>query len=256
MTEVRTAAAQVGPGCQRAGDEAVGTPPAEPTADRPEAGGGVEPGQAAAAWIEYLAAARQLDGVRRDAAAAAGEQARAVQAAREELTVVRARLAPQQSRLHELGVPPIALMPCPPELSEATRSMASGPVAVLAALRAAHGWADAADAVLATRGLLRPARWPARPRNLLVYAPLALVVPLIQLALQLWSGTGALSVAALLCGLPMPAIAFAAGWVGTGRLFRPAPGERMDRTPRFGALVCLIPAMLTTAGIVLAMLAD
>ncbi|MBM0278969.1 hypothetical protein JM949_28655, partial [Micromonospora sp. STR1s_6] len=74
----------------------------------------VEPG---AAWAEYLAAARQLDGVRRGAAAAAGEQARSAEAAREELTVVRTGLASQQERLRELGVPPISLLPSPPEVS-------------------------------------------------------------------------------------------------------------------------------------------
>ena len=96
----------------------------------------VEPG---AAWTEYLAAARQLDGVRRGAAAAAGEQARSAEAAREELTVVRTGLASQQERLRELGVPAISLVPSPPELTEAARSMAGGPAAVLAALRAARG---------------------------------------------------------------------------------------------------------------------
>jgi hypothetical protein len=85
----------------------------------------------AAAWNDYLAAARQLDGVRQSAATAAGEQARSVQAAREELTAVRARLAPQQSRLRELGVPAISLVPSPPELTEATRSMAAGPAAAV-----------------------------------------------------------------------------------------------------------------------------
>ncbi|WP_407664326.1 hypothetical protein [Micromonospora parastrephiae] len=64
-----------------------------------------------AAWSEYLAAARQLDGVRRGAAAAAGEQARSAEAAREELTLVRTGLASQQERLRELGVPAISLVP-------------------------------------------------------------------------------------------------------------------------------------------------
>ncbi|RBI97668.1 hypothetical protein DRA43_27915, partial [Micromonospora provocatoris] len=41
---------------------------------------------AESAWAEYVAAARALDGVRRAAATAAGEQARSVAAAREELT--------------------------------------------------------------------------------------------------------------------------------------------------------------------------
>ncbi|NES31351.1 hypothetical protein GCE86_24035 [Micromonospora terminaliae] len=210
---------------------------------------------AGAAWADYVAAARQLDGVRRAAATAAGEQARSVAAAREELTAVRERLAPQQSRLRELGVPAISLVPTPPEVSEAARSMAAGPAAVLAALRTARGWADAADDSLATRGLPRLARWPAHPRNLLVYGPLAFLVPLVQLAIFLATGTGAVTVLALVVGLPLPAVAFMLGWLAVGRLFRPRPADRVDRTPRFGALVCLVPAVLTTAGLLLAMLA-
>ncbi|KKK07542.1 hypothetical protein [Micromonospora sp. HK10] len=210
---------------------------------------------AGAAWSDYVAAARQLDGVRRAAATAAGEQARSVAAAREELTAVRERLAPQQSRLRELGVAALSLVPTPPEVTESARAMAGGPAAVLAALRAARGWAEAADDTLAARGLPRLARWPARPRNLLVYGPLALLVPLVQLVLFLATGTGPVSILALVVGLPMPAVAFMAGWLAVGRLFRPRPTDRVDRTPRFGALVCLVPAVLATAGLLLAMLA-
>ncbi|MFD2766686.1 hypothetical protein [Micromonospora eburnea] len=209
----------------------------------------------ATGWADYVAAARQLDGVRRAAATAAGEQARSVAAAREELTAVRERLAAQQSRLRDRGVPAISLVPTPPEVTEAARSMMAGPAAVLACLRTAGGWAEAADDTLAARGLPRLARWPSRPRNLLVYGPLALVVPLVQVVLFLATGTSPAAIAALVVGLPMPAVAFMLGWLAVGRLFRPRPQDRVDRTPRFGALVCLIPAVLTTAAIVLAMLA-
>ncbi|MFG1659504.1 hypothetical protein ACGFIY_23515 [Micromonospora chersina] len=223
----------------------------------PRSGGPtVDVDAAGAAWADYVAAARQLDGVRRAAATAASEQARSVAAAREELTAVRERLAPQQSRLRELGVPAISLVPTPPEVTEASRPMAAGPAAVLAALRSARGWADSADDSLAARGLPRLARWPAHPRNLLVYGPLALLVPLVQLVLFLATGTGPLTVLALVVGLPLPAVAFMLGWLAVGRLFRPRPADRVDRTPRFGALVCLVPAVLTTAGLLLAMLAD
>ncbi|MFG3422392.1 hypothetical protein [Micromonospora sp. NPDC048063] len=247
----RSRPAHAGPGRQRS---AAGPPPGGPEAAAPS--GAVAGGDpVSAAWTDYLAAARQLDGVRRDAATAAGEQARSVQAAREELTAVRTRLAAQETRLRERGVPPISLLPTPPELTEAARSMAGGPAAVLSALRAARGRADAADATLAARGLPRLAAWPARPRNLLLYAPLALLVPLIQVALFVATGPGAASVAALLCGLPMPAVAFAAGWLGVGRLFPAGEGDRVDRTARLGALVCLVPAVLVSAGLLLAMLA-
>ncbi|MEU6074963.1 hypothetical protein [Micromonospora sp. NPDC047074] len=247
----RTSAAHAGPGRQRSGADPA---PGRSDGDGPSgAVGGGDP--VSAAWTDYLAAARQLDGVRRDAATAAGEQARSVEAAREELTTVRARLASQEARLRERGVPPISLLPTPPELTEATRSMAGGPAAVLAALRAARGRADAADAALAARGLPRLAGWPPRPRNLLVYGPLALLVPALQVALFVATGAGAASVAALVCGLPMPAVAFVAGWIGVGRLFPPPEGGRLDRTARLGALVCLVPAVLVSAGLLLAMLA-
>jgi hypothetical protein len=207
-----------------------------------------------AAWADYLAAARQLDGVRRGAATAAGEQARAVQAAREELAGVRTRLAPQESRLRELGVPPISLMPTPPEVAEATRSMNGGPAAVLTALRDARRWAVGADDTLAARGLSRVAHWPSRARNLLVYGPLGLFVPVLLVTVYLLAGAGAVTAFAVLMGLPAPAVAFALGWFAVGRCFSPGPGERVDRTPRFGALVCLVPAVVANAGIVLAML--
>ncbi|BCJ59827.1 hypothetical protein Jiend_32490 [Micromonospora endophytica] len=207
-----------------------------------------------AAWAEYLAAARQLDGVRRGAATAASEQARTVQAAREELTAVRTRLASQQTRLSELGVPAISLAPTPPELSEATRSMSGGPSAVLAALRDARRWAQGADDTLAARGLPRVAHWPPAARNLLVYGPLGLVLPVLLVAVHLVAGNSPVTVLALVVGLPTPALAFGVGWLVVGRLFPAQDGDRVDRTPRFGALTCLIPAVLATAGIVLAML--
>ncbi|MEU4566358.1 hypothetical protein [Micromonospora sp. NPDC023956] len=217
----------------------------------------------AAAWTEYRAAARQLDGIRRGAATAAGAQARSVQGAREELATVRARLAAQQSRLRERGVPAMALVPSPPEVTVAARSMAAGPAAVQAALRTARECADAADGVLDARGWTavagvwrgsRPEGWPVRLRNLLVYGPVALLVPVLQVALVL-TGSGARTVLALLVGLLLPAVAFVVGRAGVGRLFRPGPDGQLDRTPRFGVLVCGIPAALGTAGILVAVLA-
>lgn len=216
----------------------------------------LEPGHepAEAAWAEYLAATRQLDEVRRGAATAAGEQARAVAAAREELATVRARLAGQEARLREAGVPPISLAPTPPELSAANRSMASGPTPVLAALRGAADRVESADAVLAARGLVNLAGWPVVARNLLCYAPLALLMPLVQLILLTVTGPGTVSAAALVVGLATPAAAFAAGWWWVGRLAAPDAGGQPDRTPRLGALVCLVPAVLASAVLLLALL--
>ncbi|NYT95989.1 hypothetical protein [Salinispora sp. H7-4] len=216
----------------------------------------LEPGHdpAEAAWAEYLAATRQLDEVRRGAATAAGEQARAVAAAREELATVRARLAGQEARLREAGVPPISLAPTPPELSAANRSMASGPTPVLTALRAAADRVESADAALAARGLVNLAGWPVVARNLLCYAPLALLMPLVQLILLAVAGPSTVSAAALVVGLVTPAAAFAAGWWWVGRLAAPDVGGQPDRTPRLGALVCLLPAVLASTVLLLALL--
>ncbi|GAB3856105.1 hypothetical protein GCM10029963_51900 [Micromonospora andamanensis] len=165
-------------------------------------------------------------------------------------------MAPQESRLRELGVPPISLVPTPPELAEATRSMSGGPAAVLAALRDARRSAVGADDTLAARGLPRVAHWPARSRNLLVYGPLGLLVPILLIVVFLLAGTGAVTALAVLVGLPAPAVAFGLGWLLVGRCFPAGPGERVDRTPRFGALACLVPAVVVNAGIVLAMLSS
>lgn len=208
----------------------------------------------ATAWVDYLAAARQLDGIRRGAATAAGEQARAVQIAREELATVRARLAGQEARLRASGVPPISLVPTPPELSAASRSMASGPATVLAALRVAAGRVDAADTALATRRMINTAGWPVVARNLLGYAPLALLMPFVQLVLLAVTGPSPLSAAALVVGLAMPAAAFAAGWWWVGRLAGPDASGQPDRTPRLGVLVCLVPAVLASTVLLLALL--
>jgi hypothetical protein len=206
------------------------------------------------AWEEYLAAAQRLDAVRRGAAAAADEQATAVQAARDELAGVRARLAPQHSRLRDLGVREEDLLPSSTDLAAATRSVADGPRAVLAALRQARATADAADALVVgsgatdARSSFGAGRSPAAPRNLLVYGPFALVVLAIQLALYLTADGDSVPVTALLCGLAMPAAAFGLGWLTIGLVFPPGPDGRVDRTPVLGAAVSAVPVLLTCLG--------
>ena len=199
------------------------------------------------AWDDYCAAAQRLDAIRRGAATAAGEQARAVRAAREELGAVRARLVPQQSRLREAGVPDDELMPTPAETAMAEQAVGGGPVQVLAALRQARMTADAADAALlgaggggsAGKGLRTEAL-----RNLLVYGPFALTVLVVQIVLLFVASGSAGASYALGCGVLLPVTAFALGWLGVGIAFPAAPGERVDRTPLFGAVVCLVPAVL------------
>jgi len=212
-----------------------------------------EPGPGTGSWEEYLAAARQLDAARRGAVTAAGEQAQVVQTAREELTVMRARLAPQQSRLRSLGIPEAQLQPSAAEVATAARTMAAGPEAVLAALGAARVTADAADAAVlgvAAGGGRGPGGPDGRPwlRNLLVYGPYALVVFAVQVVLYL---TANAVLPALLWGLAMPVAAFGLGWVTVGLVFPAAPSDRVDRTPVVGAVVCLaVPVMLTCVGAV------
>jgi len=202
------------------------------------------------AWDEYCAGAQRLDAIRRGAATAAGEQARAVRAAREELGAVRARLVPQQSRLREAGVPDDELMPTPADTAHAEQAVVGGPVQVLAALRQARMTADGADAALLGAGVggrgggAGQGPRPAALRNLLVYGPFALTVLVVQIVLLFVSTGSAGAAYALGCGVLLPVAAFALGWLGVGIAFPAAPGERVDRTPLFGALVCLVPAVL------------
>ena len=208
------------------------------------------------AWDDYCAAARRLDAIRRGAATAAGAQAQAVRAARDELAAVRARLVPQQSRLRESGVPDSELWPTPADAVAAEQAVAGGPRHVLAALRQARAIADSADAALLTRMGPRPlgggVRRTASLRNLLVYGPFGAVVLVVEVVLYLAAGGHGRSVYALGCGLVMPVAAFLLGWVGVGIAFPAAPGAKVDRTPAFGAVVCLAPAVL--AGVLIGIL--
>jgi hypothetical protein len=200
-------------------------------------------------WNEYLAAAQRLDAVRRGAATVAAEQEHTLRAAREEVGRVRARLAPQRARLRELGVPDDHLVPEPAETAEAARAIGRQPAAVLAALRQARGTADAADAAVLGRGGPAAGRTPAWLRNLLVYGPFAATVFLVQLALYVVADGSSLPAYAALCGLSMPAAAFALGWVIVGLVFAPGPGGKPERTPLLGAAVCFAPVALTCVGV-------
>ncbi|WBB78853.1 hypothetical protein O7606_22030 [Micromonospora sp. WMMD882] len=210
-------------------------------------------GQGATAWTEYLAAARQLDGIRRGSSLAAGEQARSVRAARDELDVVRARLVHQQSRLRELGVPAMSLVPSPPEVSASARSMTAGPAAVLAELRTARQCADTAEGILDARRAFRSAGWTG-VRDLLVCGVLALLAPVAQaIVLGLVGVDGAGGVLAALLGLPVAAVALLLGRSTVVGAFRRPTGvdDRRDRSRWLGVLVCGLPAVLTAAGILL-----
>ena len=198
-------------------------------------------------WADYLAATQRLDAVRRAASAAVGEQQATIAAARQELTAVRARLAPQQARMvRDLGVPEGELRPRPDELESASLAVAGGPAAVLASLQQARRTADAADATIigpAPTRALRP--WA---RNLLIYGPFAAAVLIVQIVLYLVAPQGSVPTYALLCGLSMPVLAFGLGWVTIGFVYGGGPTP-VDRTPILGAVTCLTPVLLTCMGV-------
>ncbi|MFC4067104.1 hypothetical protein [Actinoplanes subglobosus] len=195
-------------------------------------------------WEDYLAAAQELDSVRRAASSVAGEHAATVAAARQELTSVRARLSPQRARLaRDFRVPENDLTPHPADQAAAMERVAGGPPAVLSALREARATADAADNAFIGPGPAGPER--PRVRNLLVYGPFAAAVLLVQVLLFL-VGSGP-SMPALVCGLSMPLLAFGLGWATIGFVYG-GDGARVDRTPMLGLVTCLTPVLLTCAG--------
>lgn len=198
-------------------------------------------------WADYLAAAQRLDAVRRLASSAAGERATALQAARQELSGVRARLAPQRARLAQLGVPESDLVPQAAEHAVAAQTVAGGPGVVVAALHNARVVADSADAaMLGSAGrvsALRP--WV---RNLLIYGPFAAAVLIIQIVLYLVAPAGSVPTYALLCGLSMPVLAFGLGWATIGFVYGGGT-DKVDRTPLVGIIACLTPVLLTCMGV-------
>jgi hypothetical protein len=208
-------------------------------------------------WAGYLAAAQRLDAIRRAASTVVSEQARTTQAAQHELAAVRARLAPQRSRLmRDLGVPESDLMPLPAETAAAAQAVSGGPAAALSALRQARGTADAADAAMIGSGPVAP--WPPWMRNLLVYGPFAAAVLVVQIVLYLVAEPGSLPTYALLCGLSLPVLAFGLGWATIGFVFggSGSGSGKLDRTPILGAIVCLTPVILTCMGVGVIALVD
>jgi hypothetical protein len=199
------------------------------------------------AWADYLAAAQRLDAVRRAASSAVSEQTATLVATQQELSAVRARLAPQRARLvQDLGVPELSLVPQAADHELAAQAVAGGGPAVLAALRQARATADAADAVML--GPRQRAAWRPWARNLLVYGPFAAAVLIVQIVLYLVAPSGSVSTYALLCGLGMPVLAFGLGWVTIGFVYGEGTAK-VDRTPLIGIITCLTPVLLTCMGV-------
>jgi hypothetical protein len=214
------------------------------------------------AWGEYLDAARRLDAVRRATAATVAEETAAAQAARAELTTVRARLHAQRDALadaaHRAGLPRPDADPAPAEVASAVNALrpppAGGvPAAALAGIRHARSTLDSADAELATADRAGPVLgrlrgWPPPVRNLLVYGPLAAVVLVLQLVLFIAVSRSSPSLYLPLCGLALPVLAFGIGWFTVGLLYPADAGTKVDRTPAVGAAVCLAPMLLACVG--------
>jgi hypothetical protein len=175
-------------------------------------------------------------------------QAQAGQAAQQELHGVRARLAPQRARLvGELGVPEAEVTPQPAERAAAAQAVMGGPVGVLAALHQARAVADAADAsMLGTGGADR--QWTPWLRNLMVYAPYAIAVLLVQLTLYAVVDGDSRYGWAVAWGMLMPVLAFVLGWLTIGFVFGAGRG-RTERTPLLGIAVCAAPVLVTCMGV-------
>ncbi len=94
-------------------------------------------------------------------------------------------------------------------------------------------------------------------RNAAVYGAYAATVFAVQVILfMVLDETRTLPTAAPLCLLVLPAFAWAAGFLTIGAVFRPPDRGKLNRTPRLGVVVCLIPDMLMCAAIGVLFAAD
>lgn len=195
-------------------------------------------------WQEYLDAARRLDTVRREAAAASAAEQQALRTAREELPAVKARLALQQQRLTEFALrtgAALDLAPTGPDVHAARHAVAGGPAAVLAALREARATVDIADATLARS----PTRSPLSiRRNLTIYGAMSLAAVVIHVAFIMLVDNRTKPLYAGCTAFLLTLVSFGIGWVVTGMVSR-------TRTPVLGLLVCALPLALSTIVITL-----
>ncbi|HEX6872652.1 MAG TPA: hypothetical protein VF163_16260 [Micromonosporaceae bacterium] len=169
--------------------------------------------------------------------------------------------------------PPAPALAGPPDGSPAGSPASAGPAAPAGHLVGSmpHPVADPPPSTLA--------RWPVAVRNGLVYAGFATAVLLVQLAsLVLLDEERALPMLAPVCLIVLPAFAWAAGWLTIGFVFRPPRGaappagaattpgaaatpmgpaalSSTGRSPRLGAVICLLPNLLLCAGVVVLFIA-
>ncbi|HEX6498812.1 MAG TPA: hypothetical protein VF054_07240 [Micromonosporaceae bacterium] len=207
------------------------------------------------AWIEYQEAARRLDALRQQIDSAKAEHARTAQGGRAELDGVQQRLALHRVRLSDVAVrtgqPVPVLVPTPAEIDAATATLTGGtggtpsPDSAVVALRAARDALDRADAILTDLDSrhARPARTPVW-RNAAIYAAYTAVMLIVQVpGIVLLLRERPAGIIAL-CGVVLPVVAFALGWVTVGALSgRPAPGAPpQSRSALLGAAISLVAA--------------
>jgi len=203
-----------------------------------------------------------------------------------ELPVVQQRLLVQRARLAEAiaaaGPPAPTLEPTPADIAAAMPALGDlSPEEVTAALAAAEATLDAADSVLVSQRrpvpqppppaavpVIAPAasppvtaavavrkrrdvtNWPATTRNALVYGGYAAAVLVTQFILFTLFDETELPKLAPCCLVVLPAFSWAAGWATIGLAFPGGPtGPKVNRTPRLGLLINLIPNALLCAGV-------
>jgi hypothetical protein len=216
----------------------------------------------AAAWHRQVAALAAAA----DRAGVAADQLPALQA---RLEAQRAGLAQAAERVRS---PLPALTPTPTEIAAAGAGFGDlSEAAVTQAIRSANQTLDAADREL-TGGRPASQRQPTPPpvesltrvavRNGLVYGGFAASVLIIQIVLFIAADEAStLPTLAPVCLVGLPAFAWLGGWLTIGAAFRPAAGGRppaeggppaggkVNRTPRLGVAICLMPNALLCAAL-------
>ena len=198
------------------------------------------------AWDDYLAAAQRLDAVRRTAAVVVAEQTKTLQAAREDLAGVRARLALQHARLldtaRQAGTALPDVSPTAADVAAAQATLGKGtPQSVRTSLGTARTALDNADAVLS--GLADAGTGSTRPalRNAGIYGGYAMLAAILEiLAFVTVDEQSGAALLVLGCAVVLPVFVFALGWLTVGALRPPV------RTPVLGiamSLLALLPLL-------------
>lgn len=194
------------------------------------------------AWDEYVAAAVQLDAVRREAAATVAAQEQAANAARTELGSVRQRIALQRSRLSDVATRYARTAPLIDPLADergaaaaVVASVTSDPTpGINAALQGARATLDAADATLSAAVTAPVATgplpsWPPAVRNGLVYGWYALLALIVLVVISgIAGGSQQAQLVVDFFAVIVPVGAWVVGWLSIKVLF----GRRAS--PRFG----------------------